>query len=475
MLTYNRHIAHLDLDAFFVSVERLRNPKLVGKPLLIGGSSDRGVVAACSYEARKFGIHSAMPMRAALRLCREAIVIKSDFEEYSRFSGMVTEVIGDAVPVFEKSSIDEFYIDLTGMDRFHGCAKFTDELKTKVYKESGLPVSYGLASNKLISKVATNEVKPNGRIEIPFGDEKNFLAPLSIMKIPGIGKETGYRFLKMGVETVRMLTEIPVVLLQNLMGKTGEELWRRANGIDESPVIPYHEQKSISTENTFQQDTIDISFLDAELVRMTEKIAFDLRNQNRLTGCITVKIRYSDFETHTIQKTVPYTNGDLMLVKTVRELFKKLYERRLLIRLIGVRFTHLIAGTYQINMFEDTSEMIHLYKAVDSLKNQFGEGVLSSAAAIQQRPPGSYKLPAVPALTTGKNSLTYKSAFSKDRYPGVQQASPVKNGHAVNGGALNRANLKGQDQKTDGIFTRALNFARLASAKPETIDPLTDD
>ncbi|HTE24232.1 DNA polymerase IV [Flavitalea sp.] len=385
MLTYNRHIAHLDLDAFFVSVERLRNPRLIGKPLLIGGSSDRGVVAACSYEARKFGIHSAMPMRAALRLCREAIVIKSDFEEYSKFSGMVTEVISESVPVFEKSSIDEFYIDLTGMDKFYGCAKFTEELKSKVIKESGLPVSYGLASNKLISKVATNEVKPNGRIEIPFGNERSFLAPLSIMKIPGIGKETGYKFLKMGVETVLMLSDIPLMLLQNLMGKTGEELWRRSRGIDESPVIPYHEQKSISTENTFQQDTIDINFLDAELVRMTEKIAFDLRNQNRLTGCITVKIRYSDFETHTIQKTVPYTNADLMLVKTVRELFKKLYERRLLIRLIGVRLTHLIAGTYQINMFQDTSELIHLYQAVDSIKNQFGEGVLSSAAAVFKR------------------------------------------------------------------------------------------
>jgi DNA polymerase-4 len=263
------------------------------------------------------------------------------------------------------------------------------------------------------------------------------------MKIPGIGKETGYKFLKMGVETVRMLSEIPVILLQNLMGKTGEELWRRSRGIDESPVIPYHEQKSISTENTFQQDTIDISFLDAELVRMTEKIAFDLRNQNRLTGCITVKIRYSDFETHTIQKTVPYTNADLMLVKTVRELFKKLYERRLLIRLIGVRFTHLIAGTYQINMFQDTSELIQLYHAVDSIKNQFGEGVLSSAAAIQRKEPGS------PGQGTLKKNIPqsgsagiYKSAFSKDRFPG-----------------------KHYD------IDKAKNFARLAGPSQAQIDP----
>lgn len=373
MLTYDRHIAHMDLDSFFVSVELLRNPKLIGKPVLIGGSSERGVVAACSYEARKFGIHSAMPMRMAMRLCREAIVVKGDYEAYSKVSSLVTEVITGSVPLFEKSSIDEFYIDLTGMDKFFGCLKFTGELKEKVKKESGLPVSYALASNKLISKVATNEVKPNGQIEIPFGNEKSFLAPLSVMKIPGIGKETGYKLLKMGVETVKTLSEIPVQLMQNMMGKGGAELWRRANGIDESPVIPYREQKSISTEETFQADTTDLTFLHSQLVRMTESIAFELRQQNRLTGCITLKLRYSDFQTHTTQRSIPYTNADHVLLKTVKELFAKLYERRLLVRLLGVRFTHLIPGTYQINLFDDTQENIKLYQAIDSIKKQFGE------------------------------------------------------------------------------------------------------
>ena len=239
MLTYNRHIAHLDLDTFFVSVEHLRNPRLRGKPILIGGSNERGVVAACSYEARKFGIHSAMPMYMARRLCKEAIVIKSDFEAYSKYSKLVTDVVKDSVPVFEKASIDEFYVDLTGMDKFFGCKKFTDELKRKVNRESGLPVSYGLSSNKLVSKVATNEVKPDGQLEIPFGNEWGFLAPLSIMKIPGVGKETGYKLLKMGIETVQLLSEIPLELLQNLLGKNGTELWRRAQGIDESPVIDF--------------------------------------------------------------------------------------------------------------------------------------------------------------------------------------------------------------------------------------------
>ena len=382
MLTYDRHIAHLDMDTFFVSVEELRNPKLKGKPILIGGSNDRGVVAACSYEARKFGIHSAMPMAVALRLCKHAIVIKSDYEAYSKYSNNVTEVVKDSVPLFEKASIDEFYIDLTGMDKFFGCKKFTDELKKKVYKEVGLPSSYGLASNKFISKVATNEVKPNGQLEIPFGNEKSFLAPLSILKIPGIGKETSYKLLKMGVETVKVLSEIPQQLLQNLLGKNGIDLWRKANGIDDSPVIPYRKQKSISTEHTFQKDTIDMFFLNAELVRMSEKLAFELRTQNRLTGCITVKLRYSDFETHAMQRSIPYTNADHIILEVAKDLFFQLYQRRILIRLIGIRFTDLIPGNYQISLFDDTQEMINLYQSIDSVKKRFGELLIRRASSF---------------------------------------------------------------------------------------------
>jgi len=370
------------MDTFFVSVEHLRNDALRGKPLLIGGNNARGVVAACSYEARKFGIHSAMPMKLALRLCKHAIVVKSDFEAYSNYSRLVTDVIKDMVPLYEKASIDEFYIDLTGMDKYYGCMKFAEELKTKIRKESGLPASYALASNKVVSKVATNEVKPNGQIEIPFGYEKNFLAPLSILKIPGVGKETGYKLIKMGVETVKVLSEIPVEYLQNLLGKWGTELWRKANGIDDSPVIPYREQKSISTENTFQQDSIDLQFLNKELVRMTENISFELRSQNKLTGCITLKIRYSDFQTYTKQKTIPYTNVSTVLIKEVKALFKQLYERRLLIRLLGVRLTHLVPGCHQIDMFKDTQEDIALCQAIDSVKNRFGEKYLISAGGV---------------------------------------------------------------------------------------------
>ena len=324
-----------------------------------------------------------MAMYAAKRLCSHAIVVKSDFEEYSKYSKIVTEVIKESVPVFEKASIDEFYIDLTGMDKFFGCRKFSDHLKQKVIKESGLSISYGLASNKLISKVATNEIKPNGQLEIPFGNEKSFLAPLSIMKIPGIGKETGYKLLKMGVETVKTLSEIPINLMYNLLGKNGNELHRRANGIDKSPVVPYREQQSISTENTFETDTIDTAFIHSQLVRMTEKIAFELRSKNKLTGCISVKIRYSDFQTEQKQMSIDYTNADDILLSKAKELFNNVYTKRQLIRLIGIRFTDLISGTYQINLFNDTQESISLYKAIDSIKKQYGEKYLIHAAGIR--------------------------------------------------------------------------------------------
>ncbi|MBZ5857101.1 DNA polymerase IV [Flavihumibacter profundi] len=375
----DRHIAHFDLDAFFVSVECLKNPVLKGKPLIVGGSGDRGVVAACSYEARQFGIHSAMPMKLARRLCPHALIISGDMEDYSKYSRLVTEIIAEKVPIFEKSSIDEFYIDLSGMDKYFGCRLFTTELKKTITRESGLPISWALASNKLVSKVATNEVKPNGQMEIPFGGEKYFLAPLHIGKIPGIGKETSALLEKMGVETVRTLSEIPVVMLHNLLGKTGIELSRRANGIDETPVVPYREQKSISTEQTFPSDTIDMHFLQSQLVRMTESIAFELRKQNKLTGCVTVKLRYANFDTVTKQCSIAYAAADHILLSTARSLFEQLYDRRMLVRLLGIRFTHLIPGNYQISLFDDTQEMIRLYQAIDSVKIRFGESKLKRA------------------------------------------------------------------------------------------------
>ena len=377
-----RSIVHFDLDAFFVHVEYLHNAKLRGRPIAVGGHSDRGVIASCSYEARKFGVRSAMPTRLAKRLCPELIVIRGDMDSYSRYSNLVTEIIRSEVPVFEKSSIDEFYIDMSGMDKFFGISRYVQHLRKKIIQESGLSISHALATNKLISKVATNECKPNGQLEVKAGNEKSFLAPLPIEKMPMVGNQTATLLRRMGVETIAVLSQIPVEMMINLLGKNGIELWRKANGIDETPIVPFHEQKSIGTENTFETDTIDLQFLHRELVRMTEKIAFELRCHNKLTGCITVKIRYSDFQTLTMQSTIAYTANDHLLLQKVKEIFTKLYDRRLLVRLIGVRFTNLVAGSYQINIFEDSTETINLYQAIDSVKKQFGEKLLFRGACI---------------------------------------------------------------------------------------------
>ncbi|MBL7709859.1 MAG: DNA polymerase IV [Chitinophagaceae bacterium] len=377
-----RHIAHIDMDNFFVSIEQLRNSALKGKPVLIGGSNDRGIVAACSEEARQFGIHTAMPMRVAQRLCKYATIIKADFEAYSKFSHVVTEILKSEVPLLEKSNVDEYYIDLTGMDKFFGCKKFTHELIRKVYKECGLSSSFGLASNKLVSKVAAGEDKPRGQLEIPFGFEKPFLNPLSITKIPGVGEQTAFKLMKMGVETIKVLSEVPATILCDVLGKVGHELWRRANGIDESPVVPYQEEKSISKEHVFQQDTIDMQLLTAELVRMTESLGFELRTQKRLTGCVVLKLRYSDGDTHTLQRSIAYCNQDQQLIAVAKELFQQLFTRRVLVRMIGIRFTHLIPGVYQIDLFSDDNETIKLYQQIDSIKKRFGEGSLGRASVI---------------------------------------------------------------------------------------------
>jgi len=382
-MSNGRSIVHMDLDSFFVSVERLYDSRLNGKPILIGGSGDRGVVASCSYEARRFGIHSAMPMRTARQLCPEALIIRGDFEKYSQKSHEITEIIREEVPLFEKSSIDEFYIDYTGMDRFFGCFKMAKELREKILRESGLPISLGLSENKTVSKVATGEAKPNNYKEVIRGTEKPFLAPLCVRKIPMIGEKTSLTLYNMGVKTVKTLQVMPAELLEATFGKNGLSIWEKANGIDRSPVVPYTEAKSISSENTFEQDTIDVKMLEANLIAMTEQLAGKLRQKQQLTACVSVKIRYSDFDTHTVQQRIPYTSADHTLIKTVKELFKKLYTRRLLIRLIGVRFSNLVHGNYQINLFEDTAEQIRLYQALDRINGKFGDKTVCRAVGMQ--------------------------------------------------------------------------------------------
>lgn len=367
-----RAIVHMDLDTFYVSCERLINPKLNGKPLIIGGGSNRGVVASCSMEARKFGVSSAMPMKFALQLCPDAIVVKPDMELYSQQSHTVTEIIKEKAPVMEKASIDEFYLDVTGLDRFFGCYQWTEELATRVTKETGLPISFALSVNKTVSKIGTDEAKPFGKLQISADRVRPFLNPLSVKKIPMVGDQTFQTLSRIGIRTIETLSEMPEDMLQKLFGKNGSELWRKANGIDETPVEPYTERKSISTDQTFQQDTMDIKKIKNLLIGMVEKLAHQLRKEDWLTSVVAVKIRYTNWDTHRQQKKIPYTACDDVLIKTVDELFEKLYERRMLIRLVGINFSGLIRGSYQINLFEDTSEMVSLYQAIDKIKNKFG-------------------------------------------------------------------------------------------------------
>ena len=382
MLKTNRNIVHFDLDTFFVSVERLQNPALQGKPVIIGGMSDRGVVASCSYEARHFGVSSAMPMKMARMMCRDAVFIRGDMELYSRYSHLVTDIIAEKAPLYEKASIDEHYLDVTGMDRFFGLQKWTHELRTVIMKNTGLPISFGLSVNKTVSKIATGEAKPNGELQVPEDHVKPFLAPLSIRKIPGIGEKTYPLLRSMGVATIDTLSRIPLEMMERVMGKNGIILWERANGIDTTPVRQYSESKSVSTETTFEQDTIDIIRMKEILVKMVEKIAYELREHQKLTACVTVKIRYSNFDTHTIQQQVPYTAFDHVLIPIVKELFDKLYQRRMLIRLIGVRFSKLVPGSQQIDLFEDSVEMINLYQAMDRIRHKYGQKAVRRAVAF---------------------------------------------------------------------------------------------
>lgn len=374
-----RQIIHLDQDTFFVSVERLQNSKLQGKPVIIGGMGERGVVAGCSYEARQFGVHSAMPMRLARDLCADAVFIRGDMQLYSKYSDMVTQIIAGRAPVFEKASIDEHYIDITGMDRFFGCHKWASELRSYIIKETGLPLSMGLSLNKTVSKIATGEAKPNGQLQVRPAMVRPFLEPLSVRKIPMVGPKTHHLLHTMGIRTIKTLSQIPPGVMERMLGKNGILIWQRANGIDNNPVQVWSENKSISTENTFETDTTNLSHLNNMLVRMCEQLAFRLRKKQQLTGCVTVKIRYANFDTHSLQQPLAYTSFDHVLIPACKALFERLYTRRMLIRLVGIQFGRLVHGVQQLNMFEETPELISLYQAIDRMRRKHGKDILHRA------------------------------------------------------------------------------------------------
>jgi DNA polymerase-4 len=381
----DKHIIHMDQDAFFVSVEILKNSKLLGQPVIIGGLSDRGVVASCSYEARKYGVHSAMPSRMARQLCPHAIFVKGSMDDYSKYSHQITELLQEKVPLLEKASIDEHYIDMTGMDRFFGCMKFAQELRYSVLKQIGLPISFGLSVNKTVSKMVTNECKPDGELQIEKPAVQSFLNPLSIKKIPGLGDSTFIKLSEMGVRKIHTLTQIPQDLMFKILGQNGLSLWQKANGIDNSPVVPYREQKSIGKQTTFDSDSMDIAGMKIILTDMITKLAFELRQKQKLTACITVTIRYANFETVTQQAKIPYTSLDSVLIIKAKELFDKVYQKRMLLRLVGVKLSHLVSGYEQIALYGTSEKMYNLYQSMDKMRSRYGVDTIKLATVLPNK------------------------------------------------------------------------------------------
>ena len=372
----------MDQDAFFVSVEVRKDPSLIGKPVIIGGTSDRGVVASCSYEARKFGVHSAMPSRMAKLLCPHAVFVRGNMDEYSKASLEITDILKERVPLIEKASIDEHYIDMTGMDRFHGVMKYAHELRATVIRETGLPISFGLSVNKTVSKMATNECKPNGELNIEQPGVVPFLNPLSIKKIPGLGEKTFIKLSEMGIRKIVNLSQVHPDMMVSVLGKNGLVLLNKAKGIDHSPVIPYTEQKSIGTQSTFKADTIDVEAINQMLTAMVMDLGFELREKQKLTACVTVTIRYSNFETVTKQAMIPYTSLDKVLLLKTKELFKSVYSKRMLLRLVGVRFSHLVSGFEQMDMYSSSKEAYSLCQAMDKIRRRFGQDSIALASTL---------------------------------------------------------------------------------------------
>ena len=375
-----RIIAHFDLDSFFVSVEILNDPSLKDKPVIVGGR-ERGVVSTCSYEARQFGVHSAMPGKKALQLCPQGIFLKGNYSEYSRYSRWVTNIIAEKAPLFEKASVDEFYIDLTGMDKYFNPLEWTVDLRKKIMKDTGLPISFGLASNKMMAKIATNKAKPNGYLQIPFGKEKDFLAPLSVNEMPGVGGQTEEVLRSMGILTLNDVFVAGADALEAQLGKWGADLWVKSQGIHHREVSPYHEAKSISSETTFNENSTDIKFLQSEIVRLTEKICFELRQDGKVAGCAAVKLRYPDFETTSRQTTIPYTNADDDIIPVMKALFAQLYKKGHAVRLLGVKLSELTNDALQTSLFSDTERKMELYKAIDDVKNRFGKVSVKRASS----------------------------------------------------------------------------------------------
>ena len=381
-MSTKRYIMHIDLDSFFVSVERLYDPSLIGKPIIIGGNAQRGVVASCSYEVRKFGVHSGMSSKEAFKLCPHAISVRGNHERYSLFSKKVTQIIDEMVPLYQKASVDEFYIDLTGTDRFYDPYQLAAQVRQRIIKETKLPISFGLGSGRTIAKMATNRAKPNGQLFVPHGSEMAFLAPLPISAIPGLGESTCKKFYEYGIEKIGDLQKVQLRFLQTVFGKNGLWIYEKARGIDYGEIVPHSDRKSISTECTFDTNVNDRRTLETTLVSMTEELSSKLRRENKLASCLSIKVRYANFETHTQQEKIPLTAAEHILIPGIKNLLDKAWNQNRPIRLIGVRLSNLATGSYQINLFDDNERQLQLYQAMDKINFKFGDKTVCRAAGM---------------------------------------------------------------------------------------------
>jgi DNA polymerase-4 len=381
-------ILHVDMDAFFVSVELLERPELRGKPVVVGGRPDqRGVVSAASYEARKYGIQSAMPLRTAGRLCPHAVFLDGHHQKYSEWSDRVAKVLGGFSPIVEMVSIDEAYVDLAGTERLHGPPfAAADKLLYTITRTTGLPCSGGLGTTRLVAKVASDQAKPHGLLLVPAGSEQRFLEQLPVRKIPGIGKVTERALRGMGIETVGQIAHVPRETLEKIFGQWGDALYRKARGGDSYEFVVDAEPKSISHHHTFGEDTNDDEVLDSMLSHLSQKASKRLREAGLAAQTFTLTIRYAGFETHTRAKTVPQSTAlDADILAAFQELFRFNSDRKRKIRLLGVSLSGFTHGEKQLDLldWERRAKLENLTRATDRLRDRFGFGKVQFGGSLR--------------------------------------------------------------------------------------------
>jgi DNA polymerase-4 len=381
---------HIDLDAFFVSVEVVLNPELKGKPVVVGGRPDaRGVISAASYEARAYGLHSAMPLKTASRLCPQAIFIEGNFQRYREASKKFMAILADFSPFVEPMSLDEAFLDVTGFESLHGTIrKMAISIKQQVMNEQGLCASIGIAPCKVVAKVASDYSKPDGLIEVKHGEERDFLAPLPVGKLPGVGKQAQKRLKELGVITIGQLASIPLKTLSGHFGITGTTMHNAANGIDNRKVEPPGTAKSISRETTFKEDTNNIEFLKSTLRYLGEKIGADLRRRERRAKCVTLKIRFSDFTTSTRSQTLrqPFDSNDIIFSTGARLLEKAVQTGKKPVRLLGIGISGIVEPGGQMSMLDTNGkQIVQLNKTIDDIRDKYGFSSIQTGRTLLLR------------------------------------------------------------------------------------------